>query len=627
MLDITFFKKKINFASVIFKYKCLFMYLCVPTEDGGHVKAGDPYCEIEVMKMVTTLQANESGTVQFIKRPGAILENGCLIAKMTLDDPGMCRSVEEYKEQGFDDLGLAESDKSTSAINPNQNYLSAKQLLENALDGYCPRDEKFFKGFIATTIEEYLRFLRDPRLPLDEMREVLASVQGRLQPKLEREIVRNLTSYDQNITSVLAMFPAQKINNAILDFLSSIDTRERDIVELTLEPILELCSRYRAGVRGHMKLAICEMIKRYTDVEKQFQAGHYDKVVTTMRSLHKDNVDKVVEIVFAHTKVKMRNVLINTLLDNLWAQEPRLTKDIKSTLLELANLSRGENSTVSLKARTILIASEKPSYELRYNKIEKLFLDAIGANTIEQLETMITDENAMFDVLGDFFYHVNTKVRVAALEVYERRALISYDIEGLSHEQIGSISAIMFSFRLPETHPNNQFTHGGPSSTVVASGGLNSLMKRQYKRFGAMAAFDSFHQFTGHFSQLVDLFRKRPLDEDRYHGRVDYSDLIVGSPPPAASKMYENLETEEDKWGHFHYILNVAVRMPTTDNDQTISQMFLAFCLENSDLLRQYEIRRVTFIVLRSKEFPKYFTFRARMDYRYVQVQVTRPRQ
>ena len=36
---------------------------------------------------------------------------------------------------------------------------------------------------------------------------------------------------------------------------------------------------------------------------------------------------------------------------------------------------------------------------------------------IEQLETMITDENAMFDVLGDFFYHVNTKVRVAALEV------------------------------------------------------------------------------------------------------------------------------------------------------------------------------------------------------------------
>ena len=85
-----------------------------------------------------------------------------------------------------------------------------------------------------------------------------------------------------------------------------------------------------------------------------------------MRTLNKDNVQKVVDTVFAHTQVRMRNILITLLLDNLWTQEPRLTKDIKPTLLELANLARGENSTVSLKARTILIASEKPSYELRY---------------------------------------------------------------------------------------------------------------------------------------------------------------------------------------------------------------------------------------------------------------------
>ena len=93
---------------------------------------------------------------------------------------------------------------------------------------------------------------------------------------------------------------------------------------------------------------------------------------------------------------------------------------------------------------------------LRYNKIERLFLDAISANNIEMLETIITDENAMFDVLGDFFYHVNHQVRVAALEVYERRALISYDIEGLLHEQMNNISAVMFKFHLPEAHPNRQ---------------------------------------------------------------------------------------------------------------------------------------------------------------------------
>ena len=48
------------------------------------------------------------------------------------------------------------------------------------------------------------------------------------------------------------------------------------------------------------------------------------------------------------------------------------------------------------------------------------------------------------------------QVRVAALEVYERRALISYDIEGLLHEQMNNISAVMFKFHLPEAHPNRQ---------------------------------------------------------------------------------------------------------------------------------------------------------------------------
>ena len=42
---------------------------------------------------------------------------------------------------------------------------------------------------------------------------------------------------------------------------SRIDSKERDLNELTLEPIIELCTRYRGGLRGHMKNAICDMIR------------------------------------------------------------------------------------------------------------------------------------------------------------------------------------------------------------------------------------------------------------------------------------------------------------------------------------------------------------------------------
>ena len=115
---------------------------------------------MEVMKMVTTLVANESGIIQFVKRPGAVLENGSVIAKLALDDPSQCRRVEQYQGPGFDSLRFTEG---KLPLDLHQNYLKAKQILENSLDGYCQRDEVFFKEFIGTVVKDYLTFLHDPR--------------------------------------------------------------------------------------------------------------------------------------------------------------------------------------------------------------------------------------------------------------------------------------------------------------------------------------------------------------------------------------------------------------------------------------------------------------------------------
>lgn len=63
-------------------------------EDGGHVFAGQCYAEIEVMKMVMTLTAVESGCIHYVKRPGAALDPGCVIAKMQLDNPSKVQQAE-----------------------------------------------------------------------------------------------------------------------------------------------------------------------------------------------------------------------------------------------------------------------------------------------------------------------------------------------------------------------------------------------------------------------------------------------------------------------------------------------------------------------------------------------------
>lgn len=48
---------------------------------------------LQVMKMVMTLHVQHSGCIHFLKRPGTVLEPGCVVARMDLDDPSCIHPV------------------------------------------------------------------------------------------------------------------------------------------------------------------------------------------------------------------------------------------------------------------------------------------------------------------------------------------------------------------------------------------------------------------------------------------------------------------------------------------------------------------------------------------------------
>lgn len=52
-----------------------------------------PVIWVQVMKMVMTLTVQQSGCLHFVKRPGAVLEPGCVMARMDLDDPSSIHRV------------------------------------------------------------------------------------------------------------------------------------------------------------------------------------------------------------------------------------------------------------------------------------------------------------------------------------------------------------------------------------------------------------------------------------------------------------------------------------------------------------------------------------------------------
>ncbi|XP_015432186.1 PREDICTED: acetyl-CoA carboxylase isoform X1 [Dufourea novaeangliae] len=570
-------------------------------EDGGHVTAGQAYAEIEVMKMVMTVTASEAGKVFYIKRPGAILEAGTQIAKLELDDPSLVTKAQEYTGQ------FPETE--APAVSEKLNHLHAKYRigLENILAGYCLADP-YHVPRVRELLEKFMNSLRDPSLPLLELQEVIASISGRIPISVEKKIRKLMSLYERNITSVLAQFPSQQIAAVIDGHAASLSKRsERDVFFLNTQVIVQLVQKYRNGIRGRMKTVVHELLRDYYTVESQFQQGHYDKCVSALIEQHKDDVAAVTAIIFSHNQVTRKNVLVTMLIDHIWANEPGLTDELSSTLTELTSLNRTEHSRVALRARQILIAAHQPAYELRHNQMESIFLSAVDMYGHdfhpENLQKLILSETSIFDILHDFFYHTNRAVCNAALEVYVRRAYISYDLTCLQHLELsGEVPLVHFQFLLPNNHPNRQ------NQSAVNH------------RIGAMTAFHDMEQFVRYSDEVLDLLEDlaSPI---AVSAKVLEAVEAIGSESRHSTSINVSISTAEagvaaemgERSVEPVHILSIAVQDNKENRDDVfLAQLFGDWCTTNKEELISRGIRRVTFSALKKRQFPKFFTFRQR---------------
>lgn len=278
---------------------------------------------------------------------------------------------------------------------------------------------------------------------------------------------------------------------------------------MTTQGIVQLVQRYRNGIRGRMKSVVHELLRQYYAVECVFQLGHYDKCVSSIRENHKDDMAAVTALIFSHSQVAKKNVLVTMLIDHLWANEPGLTDELATTLNELTSLNRHEHSRVALRARQVLIAAHQPAYELRHNQMESIFLSAVDMYGHdfhpENVQKLIQSETSIFDILHDFFYHSNNAVCNAALEVYVRRTYISYDLTCLQHLELsGEISLVHFQFLLPSSHPN-RIPLNRSTTDVMDLDSSMGMSAQNWARTGVMAAFESFDQFKQYADEILDV--------------------------------------------------------------------------------------------------------------------------
>uniref|UniRef100_T1JBH2 Uncharacterized protein n=1 Tax=Strigamia maritima TaxID=126957 RepID=T1JBH2_STRMM len=594
-------------------------------DEGAQVYAGQSYAEIEVMKMVMTLSVTECGSIHFIKRPGAVLEAGSLIANLEMDDTSRCLQAPYY-------LGkFSETDAPTvHGDKLNQIFQMMRQILEFMLQGYCLPDP-YFVPKMKETVDRFMRTLRDPNLPLLELQEIISSISGRIPVHVEKKIRKLMSLYASNITSVLAQFPSQQIASVIDSHAATLQKRtDRDVFFMTTQAIVQLVQRYRNGIRGRMKAVVQELLRQYLNVEIRFQQGHYDKCVSLLRETYKDDMATVVANIFSHSQVAKKNAIVIHLIDHLCGHEPGLTDELALILNDLTLLNKVEHSKVALRARQVLIAAHQPAYELRHNQMESIFLSAIDMYghdfCPENLQKLILSETSIYDVLHDFFNHTNPVVCRAALEVYVRRAYISYELTCVQHLVLPpGLSVVQFQFLLPSSHPNRplRVSHNKLMLTTLSKdveetkdGGTDYSTIEDCQRMGAIAAFKHFDDFVACFPQMLELFGDSPPSSPRgLENEMSPRDRLSSSTfsDEDAAKPTEPM-----------HIMNITLPRQDDEDDNTLSAKFREFCVQQKDELIEKNMRRLTFMALHrfknlllavQQHFPRYFTYRARDNF------------
>uniref|UniRef100_A0A1X7VP53 Uncharacterized protein n=1 Tax=Amphimedon queenslandica TaxID=400682 RepID=A0A1X7VP53_AMPQE len=521
-------------------------------EDGDHVDAGNPYAEIEVMKMITNLYTTQSGIIHHKKQPGAILHPGTLVAKLDLDDASSVTRAVPFSGS------LPQGKKETVGLKSNQLFRTAVQSLQAVMAGYSIPDEDMLFKLITENVELFLKTLKDPTLPMLETKELLSTISGRIPVAVETAINKCLAQYAKNVTSILSQFPSQQLNNIINRYAASIQRQsDQDQFFMNTNGIVQLLQRYVNGSRGRMRTEIIQFLKEYYRVEEAFQAP----------------------------------------------------------------------------------------YDLRYNQVESIFLSSIDGDTFdgEKLEQLIKSDTSMFDVLPSFFYHQNKLVRVAALEVYVRRAYTAYDVLSVLQEELlnDDNSVLQWQFLLPSNHPNRTVAYRRASTTSMTGLGakvwslsedLSGLAKIQHpscQRTGIMAAFTSLTDFDSKFESLMELFASDSdllsplspvststgdLTSIQEEEEEEEQPLLMTALPPNSPRNGSVTESVTSINEEPIHIINVSLKDPKLqyETDEILSEMLGEFVQSKMSLMVDRGIRRITFVIFQPNSFPKYFTFRAR---------------
>ncbi|CAG7971540.1 unnamed protein product [Penicillium salamii] len=587
-------------------------------ENGEHVRSGQSYAEVEVMKMYMPLIAQEDGIVQLIKQPGATLEAGDILGILALDDPSRVKHAQPFTGQ------LPELGSPTILGNkPSQRFFLLHSILENILRGF---DNQVIMG---TTLKDLVEVLRNPDLPYGEWNAQSSALHSRMPQKLDAQ----LQALVDKAKARKAEFPAKQLQKAIVRFIEeNITPADAELLKATLLPLVQVINKYLDGLKSNEYNVFIGLLEQYYEVEKLFSTHNYrdEDVILKLREENKDDITSIVHTVLSHSRIGSKNNLVLAILDMYRPNQPNVEnvgKHFKPILKKLTDLESRSSAKVTLKAREVLIQCAMPSLDERLSQMEHILKSSVVESrygetgwehrepSFDILKEVVDSKYTVFDVLPRFFVHNDPWVTLASLEVYVRRAYRAYTLKGLEYNASSEQPFLSWDFTLGKL---GQPEFGVLSSTQPSAPGTPIAEGNPFKRINSISELSNFND------PLSDPVRKGVIipvqyleDAEEILSKALESFPLGGSARrPSEHGLIANLEgkrrpiAKPEHDSELTGVCNIAIRdIEDLDDQELVGQMQQLLADNKTELLAR-RVRRVTFICGKQGVYPGYFTFR-----------------
>ncbi|KAL3480745.1 acetyl-CoA carboxylase [Aspergillus californicus] len=584
-------------------------------ENGQHVRAGQPFAEVEVMKMYMPLIAQEDGIVQLIKQPGATLEAGDILGILALDDPSRVKHAQPFTEQ-LPPIGPPQ----VVGSKPAQRFFLLHSILENILKGF---DNQVIMN---STLKELIAVLRDHELPYSEWNAQSSALHSRMPQKLDTQLQNTV----DRARSRKAEFPAKQLQKTMSRFIEeNVNPGDAQILRTTLLPLMQVINNYIEGLKVHEYNVFVGLLEQYVAVEKLFSGtkARYEDGILALREEHKDDIDAILNIAMSHSRISAKNDLILAILSIYRPNQPEMGnvgQYFKSVLKKVTEIESRAAAKVTLKAREVLIQSALPSLEERLAQMELILRSSVaesqygesGTNhrepALATLKEVVDSKYTVFDVLPQFFVHKDAWVTLAALEVYVRRAYRAYTIQATQYHSEGEPAFLSWDFTLdklgqPEfgsqttgTHPSTPSTpttESNPFKRISSISEMSNLLNdspTEILRKGVILPIQYLEDADEYFAKALEVFPRKKATDNGLLASLE------GKRRPA-------VRTESDE---LTGVCNVAIRdIENLDDAQIVAQINKLLSGHKEEMLAR-RVRRVTFICGRNGVYPSYYTFR-----------------